>query len=89
LVIEKIVSAINGLLQACLPPGGIDGLGFADVQHAEADGRIRVKQSNREKFIFAIVDDREFAGGGVAVLLANAVAEDPRMAGAQLRFGYR
>jgi hypothetical protein len=57
------------------------------MQNANADGRIGIEQADSEKFVFAIVNDREFTGSAIVILLADAIAKDPWVAGTQLCFG--
>ena len=63
--------------------------GLPACKNAHADGRIRIKQTDGEKFVFAVIDDGEFAGLAGAVLLVDAVGKQPRMAAAQDGLGRR
>lgn len=73
--------------EAFLPEGGVDGSWFAGVDDSDADGGVGIVETDGEEFVVAIEDDGEFAGFGGAVLVFDAVAEDPGMAGANEGFG--
>jgi len=53
------------------------------MQDSDADGGIRVKQTDREKAIFSIINNGEFAERSLVILLADALGKNPWMAGAQ------
>ena len=59
------------------------------MNHANADRRISIVKTDRQEVVVAIKDNGEFACLCVAVLLANAVGENPGMSRADLRFGSR
>lgn len=67
-----------------MPPDGIDGLGFAGLEDADADGGGGIVKAEGEKFVLAIVNDGEFAGDTGAVGFADAIPKDPRVAGADI-----
>ena len=87
--VEPLRAARDGRAQEIAPPRGIDRRRLADVQHPHAQRRLGVEQAHREKAVLRVVDHRQFAGGAVAVLLAHAVREHPRMPTAQMTLGRR
>ena len=80
LFIKQTRASLNGFHESLAPPRFLDGHRFARVQHAHAQRRVGVKQTEGEKFILAIVNDGEFAQLPGAIRLAHAVGEQPRVA---------
>ena len=71
------------------PPRRIDSDRLAGVEDPDADGRTGIEEADGEELVAPVVDDRELARLGVAVLLAQGVAVDPRMAAADDGFRRR
>ena len=69
------------------PPLGVDGSGFAGVDHPDAEGRIGIVEADGKKFVVAIVNDGELTGLAGTVLIADAFVKDPGVAGADDGFG--
>jgi hypothetical protein len=85
--IEEAGAEGEGLGEVVLPPGGVEGFGFAGVEEADADGGIGIEQADGEEFIFAVENDGKFAELAGTVLFADAVGEEPGMAAAEDGFG--
>jgi len=74
-----IASPCQGLLQAGLPPSGVDGLRFAGMENACADGGAGIEKADGQKRILAVVDYCQFADLAGTIYLLDAVREDPGM----------
>jgi len=57
----------------------IDGSRLARMQNADANGGLRVKQTNGEEAVGAVEDDRQLASCARSILPAHTLREDPRM----------
>ena len=79
----------QGRFKAAFPKCGVDLDWFSNMQNAEANWRLGIVKTDREKFIVAIENDGEFAGAAFAILFFDAVGENPGMAAAHDRFGGR
>ena len=62
-----------------LPPRGVYGLRFADVEDAEPNRRVGVVESEGEELILPVVDDGDLAEFSRSILRNDAVGEQPRM----------
>ena len=82
-LVKQPVAPPHRRVQPRRPPRRVNRLRLARVQHAHANRRIGIKQTDGEKFVLAIINHRQFAGLPFAVLLANAVRKQPRMPAAQ------
>ena len=87
--IEQAPAKGKSIGRALLPPWAIDLLRLARVQNADANGGLRIKQSNGEEAVGAIEDDRQLAGLAGPILPAHALREDPRMPPAHNAFRRR
>ena len=84
--IKKVAPSIQCRGQVLLPPGVIQLLRFTDMQHADANRSLGIKQAHPQETILPIINDREITRSAGAVLFANAVRKKPWMTGAQNRF---
>jgi hypothetical protein len=76
-------------LEAAAPPSGINGLGFAAKENADAEGGMGIKEAGGEKLILTVEEEDQFAGFSRAILMAHTVGEHPGMAGADAGLGGR
>ena len=81
-LIEQTFTAAERSIKPIAPEFRINRQRFADMQHAQADRRLRIKETDSEKFVVTIKDHSQFARFTVAILLTHAVGENPRMTGA-------
>src|SRR6266487_3860898 len=88
-LIEQSAAPRNRLAQPAPPPLAVKRHWLADVKRAHSDWRIRIEEPNGQKTVLAIVHHRQFACGALAILLANAFGEEPRMPTSQGGFRRR
>jgi hypothetical protein len=80
---------LRGGCEFFLKPIGVDDGGGAALQHAHADGRSWVVETDGEEFAFVIEDDGEITRNTRVALLGDGVLEDPRVSLTQGAFGGR
>ncbi len=83
--IEQTFAPFQRVSRAIPPPVAVDGARFSRVQNADANGRIRVEQSNGQEAVLAVENHGQFAGFAVPILFADAAREQPRRPAPQYR----
>src|SRR4051794_39097241 len=79
-LVKEATAPRDRRLQALLPPGLIQRLRRAGVEDADPYRRVRVIEADALEAVTAVVDHCQFTGLPHAVLLADALGEDPGVA---------
>ena len=87
--IENPGTALARRLETFTPPFLVHLRRFATMNDANPNGRSGIEKTQGQEFVLPVKNDREFAGGSAAALLADTVREDPGMTGANERFSSR